>query len=138
MPAKNIDHDAVRDALVADGWTITDDPLKVQYGNRRVYVDLGDERALAAERDGRRIAIEIQSFVCDSHMDSLHHAVGQYCVYRVILARTKAERELYLAVSEETHGEALSDQIGLAVIADLDIKLLIFDPMSRRVVEWKS
>ena len=32
MPAKNIDHDAVRDALIADGWTITDDPLYVPFG----------------------------------------------------------------------------------------------------------
>ena len=138
MPAKNLDHDAVRDALIADGWTITDDPLTVRYGNRRVYVDIGAERTLAAERDGRRIAIEIQSFVGDSHMDSLHHAVGQYCVYRVLLARTKANRELYLAVTEGVYSEALSDQIGQAVIADLDIKLLIFDASNRRVVEWKS
>lgn len=31
MPAKNVYHDAVRDALVADGWTI-DDPLRLQVG----------------------------------------------------------------------------------------------------------
>ena len=62
MPAKNIYHDAVRDALVADGWTITHDPLGVTVGSRRVHVDIGADRAaLGAERDGVRIAIEIRA-----------------------------------------------------------------------------
>jgi hypothetical protein len=29
MPARNIYHDAVVQALTADGWTITDDPLRL-------------------------------------------------------------------------------------------------------------
>ena len=39
MPAKNLYHDAVIRALVADGWTITDDPLKLEYGDRNLYVE---------------------------------------------------------------------------------------------------
>lgn len=34
MSARNIYHDAVRDALIADGWTITDDPLRVLFAGR--------------------------------------------------------------------------------------------------------
>ena len=33
MPAKNVYHDAVVQALVADGWTVTDDPLRLTYGD---------------------------------------------------------------------------------------------------------
>lgn len=55
MPAKNIYHDAVREALVADGWAITDDPLRVQVGSRRLYVDLAAEHdTFGAERGGQR------------------------------------------------------------------------------------
>ena len=43
MPARNVYHDAVIRALVADGWTITDDPLKLEYGDRKLYVDLAAE-----------------------------------------------------------------------------------------------
>jgi hypothetical protein len=45
MPAKNIYHDAVVAALIADGWTITADPLKVAVGNRKLYVDLAADRS---------------------------------------------------------------------------------------------
>jgi hypothetical protein len=102
MSARNVFHAAVREALVADGWTITDDPLTLRVGLRRLYVDLAADRdRLGAERDGRRIAIEVQSFLGDSDIENLHHAVGQYAVYRVLLARNDSTRVLYLAVSAE-------------------------------------
>jgi hypothetical protein len=60
MPAKNIYHDGVARALIADGWTITHDPLTLSFGGKDLFVDLGAERAaLAAEKEGRRIAVEI-------------------------------------------------------------------------------
>lgn len=64
MPAHNLYHDAVIDALVADGWTVTADPLRLPYGDHGRYVDLGlAGSALVAGRAGREIAVEIQSFV---------------------------------------------------------------------------
>ena len=139
MPAKNIDHDAVRDALIADGWTITDDPLTVVYGGRRLHVDLGVERArLGAERDGERIAVEVQSFVGESHMDSLHHAVGQYCVYRVVLNRTEPERLLFLAVRDTVYRTVFEEQLGQTVAADLQIRFLVYNATRRRIVQWIS
>ncbi len=79
MPAKDHYHDIVVEALKADGWTITDDPLFLGYGNRPMYVDLGAEKStLAAEKGGCRIAVEIKSFTSKSPVDDLHDAVGQY------------------------------------------------------------
>jgi hypothetical protein len=53
VPAKNIYHNAVVQALVADGWTITDDPLRLEYGDRNMYVDLGAELGtLGAKKPG--------------------------------------------------------------------------------------
>jgi hypothetical protein len=81
VSAKNMYHDAVVQALTADGWTITDDPLWVEYGDRNIYVDLGAERAtLGAEKAGRKIAVEVQSFVSQSPLRDLEEAVGQYLV----------------------------------------------------------
>jgi XisH protein len=61
MPAKNLYHDAVVAALIADGWTITDDPLTLSFGGKDLFVDLGAERpTLAAEKAGRNIAVEVQ------------------------------------------------------------------------------
>ncbi len=41
---KDIIHDAVKNALIKDGWLITHDPFIVQYEDARVFIDLGAER----------------------------------------------------------------------------------------------
>jgi hypothetical protein len=139
MPAKNIYHDAVVDALKADGWTITDDPLRITVGVRRLYVGLGAERTpLGAEKGDQRIAVEVQSFLGDSDIENLQHAVGQYAMYRVLLARTEPERTLYLAIPGDVYSGILSEQVGQIVIADLGIRLLVFDGTTRRITQWTS
>jgi hypothetical protein len=62
MPARDIYHDVVKKALIKDGWTITHDPLRLQWGAKDIYVDLGAEQLLAAEKTGWKIAVEIKSF----------------------------------------------------------------------------
>ena len=52
MPARDIHHDAVKNALARDGWTITDDSLRLKWGEKDLYVDLGAERMMAAEKSG--------------------------------------------------------------------------------------
>lgn len=77
MPAKDIYHQTVRNALVKDGWTITHDPCRIDYGQRDVYVDLGAKRILGAEKKGDRIAVEIKSFVGASELRDVKVALGQ-------------------------------------------------------------
>ncbi|MFM2431796.1 MAG: fdxN element excision controlling factor protein [Cyanobacteriota bacterium] len=43
MPAKDLFHDAVKAALVKDGWTVTHDPLTLKVGKKDLFVDLGAE-----------------------------------------------------------------------------------------------
>ena len=50
MPAKNKVHQQVVTALKKDGWTITHDPFKVHWKTRKLLVDLGAEKLIAAER----------------------------------------------------------------------------------------
>ncbi len=79
MPAKDLYHDAVVQALIADGWEITHDPLLLSYGGRNLFVDLGAERiTVAAERGEQKIAVEIKSFLSPSPVHDLEEAVGQY------------------------------------------------------------
>ncbi len=101
MPAKDLLHDCVRNALIKDGWKITDDPLRLRYKGRRLYVDLGAERILAAEKGEEKIAVEIKSFVGASEMNDLENALGQFIFYRAILAENEPDRELFLAVPDE-------------------------------------
>lgn len=66
MPAKDFYHNTVRNALIKDGWKITDDPLILKIGERSKFVDLGAEKLIAAERDSQKIAVEIKSFLSPS------------------------------------------------------------------------
>lgn len=63
MPAKDKFHEAVKNALVHDGWTITHDPLRLRLGKRKLFVDLGAEKLLSAEKDQQKIAVEVKSFL---------------------------------------------------------------------------
>jgi hypothetical protein len=63
MAARDLFHQAVRAALEKEGWTITHDPLAIPYGATTLYIDLGAERLLAAERGNERIAVEIKSYL---------------------------------------------------------------------------
>src|ERR1700730_272710 len=111
MPAKNIYHDLVVRTLTADGWKITHDPLTLSFGGRDLYVDLGaDQGALAAERSGRQIAVEIQSFLKISPVRDPEVAVGQYSIYRAILAERDPQRVLYVAVAKRVYESLLTER----------------------------
>ena len=49
MPAKDLYHDAIRNALEKSGWTITDDPLTIEYEEVRVFADLAAEKTFIAQ-----------------------------------------------------------------------------------------
>ena len=76
MPRKDTFHDAVRNALIKDGWMITHDPYLLEYNREPLYVDLGAEAPLGAEKEGRKIAVEIKSFLGNSTLDDLEDALG--------------------------------------------------------------
>lgn len=143
MPARDIYHNRVKAALVADGWTITHDPYRIEYGGKDAYVDLGAERAeqdtvLAAERDATRIAVEIKTFTGLSILTDFQHALGQYLLYRSWMRRTDPDRQLYLAVDVETAAGVFAEEFGRSVADDVHIRLIVVDMAAERIVEWKQ
>ena len=46
MPRFDQYHEAVKNALIKDGWTITDDPLTLEFEDVFLYTDLGGDRRL--------------------------------------------------------------------------------------------
>jgi len=141
MPARDIYHQAVKAALIADGWTITHDPYRVGFGGKDVYIDLGAERdaldpMLAAERGTMRIAVEIKTFTGPSVIGDLEQAIGQYLLYRSWLRRTEPERLLYLAVDTEAALGVFEQEFGRIVADDLQIRLIVVDTTAERIVTW--
>lgn len=122
MPACDIYHDVVCHALERDGWTITHDPLRIQWGNRDLFVDLGAEQLLAADKDEARIAVEVKSFASASPMTDLERAIGQFV--------------LYLAISAAAYADLFAEPVGELLLARRRVRLVVFDPHTEELVQW--
>lgn len=139
MPAKDLYHDTVVEALKADGWQITDDPLYLGFGGRNLWVDIGAEReTLAAEKGDEKIAVEVKSFISTSPVDDLQKASGQFHMYREIIARLYPERILYMAVSKAAFESIFAETLGSLMIETMNIRMIVFDPHTQRIIKWIS
>ena len=136
MPAKDIYHDTVKNALIKDGWTITHDPFDIEYEGVRLKADLGAEKIFAAEKNERKIVVEIKVFGGLSFFYELHNATGQYCNYRALLNETNPEREIWLAVPLEIYQSEFQKKATQIIIDSLKIKMLIYDIESEVIREW--
>jgi hypothetical protein len=142
MPTKDIFHNAVKNALIKDSWTITDDPLYLDYGGIDMYVDLGAEKIIAAEKlsdqGTEKIAVEIKSFLQTSMTYEFHTALGQYLNYRLALDDIQPERKLYLAISEETYETFFILPFTQKSVERNKINLLIYDTKKEVIKRWKN
>ncbi len=136
--AKDVFHYAVKKGLEKEGWLITDDPLRIKAGGADMEIDLGAEKLIAAERGNEKIAVEIKSFIGTSNISEFHTAVGQFINYRVALEERQPERILYLAVPISVHRKFFMLPFVQTVIKRFQIILIIYDPVSEVILEWKS
>ena len=138
MPRLDKYHEAVKNSLIKDGWTITDDPFAIKFADARLFADIGAEKLFAAEKDSRKIAVEVKVFGSVSSYDDLEKAVGQYQIYRAFLRKIQPEREIYLAVAEKIYAEFFQRESVQFLVAEFEIKLLIFDETKEEIMQWIS
>jgi XisH protein len=136
LAQRDIYHEAVKTALMKDGWTITHDPYPLRYGEHRLYVDLGAEAPIGAEREGRKIAVELKSFLGRSEITDLERALGQYRLYRFLIRRTERDRTLFIAVPEETYYAVFDPGDGRDLVVEEELQLIVFDPQPEVILEW--
>ncbi|MFH7244287.1 MAG: XisH family protein [Spirulina sp.] len=146
MPQRDSIHYAVRQALINDGWSITADPYVISYGERFLFIDLGaaetsgdngrESRFIGAQRGASQIAVEVKEFRRASAIADLEQAIGQYVLYRLLLNQVDPERDLYLAIDENTFADIFKEPIGELVIRDLPLNLLIVDVELSEVTQW--
>lgn len=138
MPALDLYHNAVKQALIKEGWTITADPYRIRFQEIDLYADLAAELPIAAERQGQKIVVEIKSFVGRSLMTDLHNAVGQYIVYRTLIKETASEYQLYLAIDDITY-TSFFKRTGIEFLINASqIALLVVDMELQEIVQWIS
>ncbi len=139
MSARNIYHDAVIRALEHDGWTITEDPLRIEVDNRKLQIDLGAERdTIGASKGLEKIAVEVSSWLGDSQVDDFYRVMGQYMLYSTFLAKFRPATVLYAGIPIEVVDTFLTEPIGSIPVEEFRIHILAFDPIAERIVRWKK
>lgn len=74
--AKDLFHDIVKEALVKDGWLVTDDPLTLlSRAEGGISTDLGAEKIIVAEKGLTKIAVEVKSFINPSMIQIFYEQV---------------------------------------------------------------
>jgi hypothetical protein len=137
MPARDIYHATVKEALLKDGWNVTDNPFKLRMGSRDLFVDLAINKLIIANKDNQAVLVEIKSFTNLSPVADLEQALGQYIIYRNILEKQEISAKLYMAIRQDTYTNIFSEPLGVLVTERNNINLLIFDPYQEIIVLWK-
>jgi hypothetical protein len=134
--AKDRFHNIVRKALEKDGWKITADPYEINLDDVDFEIDLAAEQLLGAEREGKKIAVEIKSFISPSNVSEFHTALGQFLNYRDALDKIEADCQLYLAVRVPIYESFFQRKFITSAVAKYKLKLLIYDVEEEVIRQW--
>ncbi len=138
MSARDLFHEAVKNALHKENWIVTNDPLEIEFEEVTLKIDLGAERLIAAEREGEKIAVEIKSFASNSAVSDFHTALGQFLNYQIALEENEPERQLYLAVPVDAYEKFFQTRLAQIAVRRHQLKLIIYNPIMEVIVRWIS
>jgi XisH protein len=136
MSAKDRYHDWVKQTLIQSGWSISHDPLSIRVGRINVQIDLGLESLIGAEKDHRKIAVEVKSFINASKITDFYAAFGQYLCYKVALARREPDRTLYLAIPSPAYTALFREILIQEVLQQYPAKLLVYNLSTQEIQSW--
>ncbi|MFO5529224.1 MAG: XisH family protein [Cuspidothrix sp.] len=129
-------HFPLRRTLEKNGWIITSDPLILVLGQTLLKADLGAEKLFTAEKEGRKIAVEIKDFDASSVISELEKTMGQLQLYQWALEEQEPERQLFLAISQAVYIKHFQKPIFQIAIQRSKINLLIYAPDQEVIIQW--
>lgn len=139
MAAKDRFHDAVKNALIKEGWRITDEPLRLPIERlTSLYIDLGAEKFIVAERDLQKIAVEVKSFLGASTLSEFHMAIGQCLNYRYALEELEPDHVLYMAVPVRVYRDFFQVPFIQSVLIKSQTYLIVYDIIKEEIVLWQN
>ncbi len=139
MAAKDKIHTQVKNALIKDGWDITDDPYILEFDiETKIFIDLGAERVIAAQRNQEKIAVEIKTFGGYSPIHEMQAAMGQYLMYFSFLNKVEPDRILYMAITDVVYNHLFQRDAFQLLIEQYHIKLIVVDIDKMEVTQWKN
>ena len=138
MAAKDLYHEHVRAALKKDGWTITDEPLSLEWMETTLQIDFGAERLITAEKGKEKIAVEVKSSVGPSKIEDLRDALAQFIIYRLSLKRKRPNHILFIAIRDDVYRRIFETSDGKLLLAEEQVRLLVFNVRKKEIVKWIS
>ena len=138
MPTKDTYHDAVKNALIKDGWEITFDPYPIKYEEVKLLADLAGEKTISATREGEKIVVEIKSFLSRSPMREFETALGQYLIYQTFLSITHPNYKVYLAIGRNIHEKFFQKSAIQLILHKYQVSLLVVDIQKEEINQWIS
>ena len=136
MSRRDMYHEIVKLALIREGWEITHDPYMFDTFPQ-LSTDLGAERTIGAEKEGKKIAVEVKSFLNVSQVTDLERAIGQYELYKRLLRKQDTDRELWLAVPTYAFEGIFNMPVGQMAVEELGLKLIVYSVSEDELV-WKT
>lgn len=129
-------HDAVKNALINDGWDITHDPYRISYHGTTLEADMRADRLLLATRESEAIVIEVKSFLQKSFIHEFTSACGQYQAYVILLRENEQSEKVYMAISQTVYEENFHVEAVRLFKKQFDVHLLIVDIDKETIIEW--
>ncbi len=136
MPAKDVYHDAVKKALIKDGWSILADPYKIKYKDAELFADLALEKPILAEQNKRKIVVEIKSFLSPSPMRDFELALGQYILYRNLINLTEPDYKVYLAIKDSIYENFFKRESIQDITKINQLLLIVIDMEQEEILQW--
>lgn len=136
MPAKDIYHDIMREALEKDEWNITHDPYTLKTEEIDYNADLGAEKLIAATKNKEKILVEIKSFIRQSKTYEMHQALGQFNTYFLALLDQEPDRTLFLAIPKEEYDTFFQKTFIQKLIAFYKMNIVVFNPITKTIERW--
>lgn len=97
---------------------------------------MGAERALAAEKNGLKLVVEVKSFVGTSKIQDLKEALGQYDIYNYLLEEVAPERKLYIAIGTTAYTSFFSQDIVQLIIKKHQLSIIVVDTEIEEIQQW--
>jgi hypothetical protein len=121
-------------AFRKDGWNVTISITIDNDPDDPVYIDLRLSRLLNGIQSLLQIYIEVKCFSSTLKTHDVYAAIGQYLVYRTILARNNIATPLFLALPSTVYA-ALSEAVR-ELISLQNIKCVTIDVENEKVAQW--
>ncbi len=133
--AKDLYHDAVKTALMKEGWMIIDENYQLKPDPKLTfYVDVQAEKFVLAKKKTQVILVEVKSFISQSNTYELHSSIGQYLVYKTALEYLKFDKEIFLAVPISIYKSLFQRSFMQFLIEKYELKLLPFHPIKKEII----